>query len=96
MTSGDTQENPGRTNEGEKVYIDSLSSQKYQIEKKKSFRHYLVFASGDQTNSAHCLSGKMHHSERAHPSKAWLIPWLYLLLAIIFYFGSLMVFQKCG
>lgn len=34
MTSGDTQENPGRTNEGEKVYIDSLSSQKYQIEKK--------------------------------------------------------------
>lgn len=34
MTSGDTQENPGRTNEGEKVYTDSLSSQKYQTEKK--------------------------------------------------------------
>lgn len=27
----------------------------------------------------------MHHAERVHPSKDWLIPWLYLLLAIILF-----------
>jgi len=27
--------------------------------------------------------GTIHHSERAHSSKIWLIPWLYLFLAII-------------
>lgn len=37
MTPGDVQENPGRTNESEKLYTNCLSpSQKYQIEKNEN------------------------------------------------------------
>lgn len=69
MTPGDVHENAGRTNEGDKKCIQTISSsQKYQLEK-QSIRHCPVFAFGDQTSLSDWPRRQSHRLERAHSSK---------------------------
>lgn len=69
MTSRDVHAYLGRTNEGDKKHVPTVSSSpKYQIET-QSTRHYIVFASEGQTSLSDWLSGEAHHSVRACSSK---------------------------
>lgn len=59
MTSRDVHAYLGRTNEGDKKHIQTVSSSpKYQIET-QSTRHYIVFASEGHTSLSDCYWGKL-------------------------------------
>lgn len=69
MTPRDVHENAGRTNEGDKKRIQTVSSsQKHQIGK-QSIKHCPVFAFGDRASLSDWLRRQIHHLERAHSSK---------------------------
>ena len=111
MTSGHVHENSGRANECNKKHIltDCI---KPKIPNWKAFiqtrSHDLLRDQPDLIWLCVCVcvcvcacvwgeEGTIHHSERAHSSKIWLIPWLLSILGYDLFpcSGALMLFQDC-